>query len=50
MMCAEGDHRGCHRQRLITPALLEREALVIHIQPDGSVVHEGHEPRQLSLF
>jgi hypothetical protein len=24
--------------------------LVIHIQPDGSVVHEGHEPRQLSLF
>ena len=50
IMCAEGDHRHCHRHRLITPALLEREALVIHIQPDGSLVHEGQEPRQLSLF
>jgi uncharacterized protein (DUF488 family) len=50
IMCAEGDHRVCHRHRLITPALLEREAHVIHIQPDGSLVHEGQEPRQLSLF
>ncbi len=50
IMCAEGDHRQCHRHRLITPALLEREAEVIHIQPDGSLVQEGQEPRQLSLF
>jgi len=50
IMCAEGDHRHCHRHRLITPALLEREVPVIHIQPDGSLVHEGQEPRQLSLF
>jgi uncharacterized protein (DUF488 family) len=50
IMCAEGDHRACHRHRLITPALLERETLVVHIQPDGSLVHEGQEPRQLSLF
>jgi len=50
IMCAEGDHRTCHRHRLIAPALLEGEATVIHIQPDGSLVTEGREPRQLSLF
>ena len=50
IMCAEGDHHQCHRYRLITPALLEQQALVIHIQPDGSLVHEGQEPRQLCLF
>lgn len=50
VMCAEGDYRQCHRYRLITPALLEREAHVIHIQPDGSLVHEGEEPQQLRLF
>ena len=50
IMCAEGDYHHCHRYLLITPALLEQEALVVHIQPDGSLVHEGQEPRQLSLF
>jgi uncharacterized protein (DUF488 family) len=50
IMCAEGDHRRCHRYKLITPALLDREVQVLHIQPDGSVVDEAQEPRQLSLF
>jgi uncharacterized protein (DUF488 family) len=50
IMCAEGDHRHCHRYKLITPALLEREAHVLHIQPDGSLVDENSEPRQLALF
>ena len=50
IMCAEGDHRRCHRHKLITPALLDREAQVQHIQPDGGVVDEALEPRQLSLF
>jgi uncharacterized protein (DUF488 family) len=50
IMCAEGDHRQCHRYKLITPALLDRDAHVLHIQPDGSLVDENEEPRQLSLF
>jgi uncharacterized protein (DUF488 family) len=50
IMCAEGDHRRCHRHKLITPALLDRQAQVLHIQPDGSLVDEALEPRQLSLF
>ena len=50
IMCAEGDHRQCHRHKLITPALLEREIQVLHIQPDGSVVDEEKEPKQLALF
>jgi uncharacterized protein (DUF488 family) len=49
-MCAEGDHRRCHRHKLISPVLLEREARVLHIQPDGSLVDEGDEPQQLRLF
>ena len=28
IMCSEGDHRQCHRHKLITPALLERGARV----------------------
>ncbi len=50
VMCSEGDHRQCHRHKLITPALLDREAHVLHIQPDGKVVDEEKEPRQLALF
>lgn len=50
IMCAEGDHRRCHRHKLITPALLDRNMRVLHIQPDGSVVDEAEEPGQLSLF
>ena len=50
IMCAEGDHRKCHRYKLITPALLEKAIHVYHIQPDGSLVDEDQEPKQLSLF
>jgi uncharacterized protein (DUF488 family) len=50
IMCAEGDHRQCHRHKLITPALLDQSVHVLHIQPDGSLVDENQEPKQLSLF
>jgi uncharacterized protein (DUF488 family) len=50
IMCSEGDHRSCHRYKLITPALQEREIRVLHIQPDGSLVDEDDIPKQLSLF
>jgi uncharacterized protein (DUF488 family) len=50
IMCAEGDHRQCHRHKLITPALLDRDVHVLHIQSDGSLVDENREPRQLALF
>lgn len=50
IMCAEGDHRQCHRHKLITPALLAQGVAVLHIQPDGSVVDEEEEPQQLRLF
>jgi uncharacterized protein (DUF488 family) len=50
IMCSEGDHRRCHRHTLIAPALLKLDARVLHIQPDGSLVDEGSEPRQLALF
>ena len=50
VMCSEGDHHKCHRHKLITPALLDREIHVLHIQPDGTLVDENEEPRQLTLF
>lgn len=50
MMCSEGDHHGCHRNLLITPALLARAVTVLHIQPDGTLINAADEPRQLSLF
>ena len=50
LMCAEGDHRRCHRGQLITPALLARNVTVLHIQPDGSLIDAASEPHQLSLF
>ncbi len=50
MMCSEGDYNQCHRSKLITPQLLELEARVIHICPDGETVEARPEPRQLSLF
>ncbi len=50
IMCSEGDHRQCHRHKLITPALLDQGVHVLHIQPDGTLVDEEKEPRQLSLF
>jgi uncharacterized protein (DUF488 family) len=50
IMCSEGDHRQCHRYKLITPVLVDQDVHVLHIQPDGSLVDEGQEPRQLALF
>lgn len=50
IMCSEGDYRQCHRHKLITPALLDHDVQVIHIQPDGRLVDEESEPRQLALF
>jgi uncharacterized protein (DUF488 family) len=50
IMCAEGDHRRCHRTRLIAPALLDRDVRILHIQTDGSLVEQDQEPRQLSFF
>lgn len=50
IMCSEGDHRHCHRYTLITPVLLDLDTQVIHIQPDGSLVDEEEQPRQLTLF
>ena len=50
MMCSEGDHRHCHRNLLITPDLLARDARVLHIRPDGETVEARPEPKQLTLF
>lgn len=50
IMCSEGDHRQCHRHKLITPVLLDQWVRVLHIQPDGSLIDEDKEPRQLTLF
>ena len=50
MMCSEGDYRRCHRTLLITPTLLDHEARVVHILPDGRTIEAVKEPEQLSLF
>jgi len=50
VMCAEGDHRRCHRNRLITPALLKRHVQVFHIRSDGQLVRAEPEPEQLALL
>jgi uncharacterized protein (DUF488 family) len=50
IMCSEGDHRRCHRHKLITPALLDQDVHVHHIQPDGTIVDEDKEPKQPTLF
>lgn len=50
MMCSEGNHHQCHRNLLITPALLARAVTVLHIQPDGTLVNAADEPHQLTLF
>ena len=50
VMCSEGDHRHCHRHKLITQTLLERGVRVLHIQPDGWTVEGERIARQLSLF
>ena len=49
IMCSEGDHRKCHRHKLITPALLEQDVRVVHIQPGGALLDESEQIRQLPL-
>jgi uncharacterized protein (DUF488 family) len=50
IMCAEGDHRQCHRYKLITPALLAQNMRVLHIQPDGSLFDDEAPATQLRLL
>jgi uncharacterized protein (DUF488 family) len=49
-MCSEADYHGCHRHRLIAPALIERGVLVWHILPDGSRERGEIEPQQMRMF
>ena len=49
-MCGEADYHGCHRHRLITPALIERGVIVWHIMPDGSRERGAIEPQQMRMF
>ncbi len=50
VMCSEGDFHHCHRHLLITQTLLARDAIVLHIQPDGTLAEGTLEPEQLTLF
>lgn len=51
IMCAEADPSACHRRLLVTPALIERGARVVHILRDGMTKPESAmaDP-QLGLF
>ena len=49
-MCGEADYHGCHRHRLIAPALIARGALVWHIMPDGGRERGEIEPQQMRMF
>ncbi|HEU5100259.1 MAG TPA: DUF488 domain-containing protein [Roseiflexaceae bacterium] len=49
-MCGEADYHGCHRHRLITPALIERGVIVWHILPDGGLERGVIEPQQMRMF
>ena len=50
VMCSEGDHRHCHRHKLIAQTLLARGVRVLHLQPDGRVIEGERIAEQLSLF
>jgi uncharacterized protein (DUF488 family) len=57
MMCAERDPKSCHRTHLVTPALLQRGATVMHILGDGALLpHDAlqqpqkQDTKQGSLF
>jgi uncharacterized protein (DUF488 family) len=49
-MCGEADYRGCHRHRLITPALIERGVVVWHIMQDSSLERGEIAPQQMRMF
>ena len=42
LMCAESDHRKCHRSMLIEPALKERGVALIHL-PEGLPGQDDHQ-------
>jgi len=57
MMCAEKDPAGCHRARLVAPALAREGVAVRHILGDGSIEEHavvmeriGAGPEQEDLF
>lgn len=53
IMCAERDPQKCHRNQLVTPALLARGAAVQHILGDGTLISAARaQPvtRQYKLF
>lgn len=53
LMCAEEDPTGCHRRKLVTPALRDRGVVVLHLRADGSLVDDrdlGRDPDQERLF
>ncbi|MEO7912853.1 MAG: DUF488 domain-containing protein [Roseiflexaceae bacterium] len=49
-MCGEADYHGCHRHRLIAPALIECGVHVWHIMSDGSCERGEIEPQQMRMF
>ena len=49
-MCGEADYHGCHRHRLIAPALIECGVFVWHIMSDGSCERGVIEPQQMRMF
>jgi len=53
ILCAEEDPAGCHRRRLIAPALQRAGVDVVHIRGDGRLEPDRDEPApapQLDLF
>jgi uncharacterized protein (DUF488 family) len=49
-MCSEADYHGCHRHKLIAPALIERGVTVWHILPDAGLERGEIEPQQMRMF
>lgn len=49
-MCGEADYRGCHRHKLLTPALIHRGCSVAHIMADGRLEPGQIVPQQISMF
>jgi uncharacterized protein (DUF488 family) len=49
-MCSEADYRMCHRNKLIVPALLARDAVVWHIMADGALECGEIAPQQMRMF
>jgi uncharacterized protein (DUF488 family) len=53
IMCAERDPQKCHRNQLVTPALMARGAVVQHIQGDGTLIPAAQQQpvtQQYKLF